>query len=191
MTVNMADDVQVKGTTITSTLRFLEERYGAEGVAQVVGALSESDQKLLKDGFVDRRFYPFRVLVELMRVSKKIHSLPSDYYQQLGRASADYAMSVFLRAIFKVASPEFIINQGAVLYGSFYTSGRIRVTGASKGSCSLHLERFAAPCPEFCHRVWGWSVRMLELAGGRDIKSHKVACLCNGDPACRIDATWT
>lgn len=187
----MSEPVKVKGTALSSTVRYLQEKFGPEAVEKVIAGLSEADKAGIRNGVLVSSWYPFALLVAIMRAAKKeFGTRAPDIYREIGRASADYSLSTVYKIFFKVGSPQFIIGRAATVYGNFYSSGVFKVTDSGKGFANVQITGFAEPCEEYCQRVWGWMERMLELTGAHNIKAVHVQCCLRGDPVCLYHGTW-
>lgn len=182
----------VKGTAFQSTLRFIEERFGADGLQQVLGRLTPEERRPIEGGVLASSWYPFPLLLRLMRLTRE-HSgdrVP-DLYREMGRASADYAVTTVYKIFFKVGSPQFIIQAGAFVFKTYYDTGELKTVVSEKGHAALELVGFQDPAPEFCERLQGWMQRTLELSGGNDLRLLHPLCASKGDPLCRFEGWWS
>ena len=187
----MSEPVKVKGTALSSTVRYIQEKFGEGAVEKVIAALPEIDKATIRNGVLVSSWYPFSLLVAVMRGAKKEFGAGApDIYRDIGGASADYSLSTVYKIFFKVGSPQFIIGRAATVYGNFYSSGEMKVLDSGKGFANVQITGFAEPCDEYCQRVWGWMVRMLELTGARNIKAVHSKCRLKGDALCLYNGTW-
>jgi hypothetical protein len=58
----------VKGTAITSSLRFLEERFGEAGVSRVREGLAPDERAKLEGGVLNSAWYPIELLLHVMQL---------------------------------------------------------------------------------------------------------------------------
>lgn len=187
----MSEPVKVKGTALSSTVRYIKEKFGDESVEKIIAGLGESDKAAIRSGVLVSSWYPFSLLVAIMRAAKKEYGGQApDLYRDIGRASADYSLSTVYKIFFKVGSPQFIIGRAATVYSNFYTSGEMKVLESGKGFANVQITDFPEPCEEYCLRVWGWMERMLELTGARNIKAVHSKCRLRGDTLCLYTGTW-
>ncbi len=187
----MAEPVNVKGTAVNSTLRFLADKYGAASIATVTENLPPEERDAIRRGVLVSHWYRFSTLAHMMREARRIYAGgDAGIYKEMGRASADYALTTIYKIFFKVGSPQFIITRAASVYGSYYSAGGATVTDSGRGVAILELQPFPEPCEEYCHRIWGWVNRMLELSGATRIDSRHAKCQARGDAKCVIDGRW-
>jgi hypothetical protein len=187
----MAEPVKVKGTAVSSTLRYLAEKHGPASLEAVTAALPPEERDAFRRGVLVSQWYRFGALAQMMREARGLYGGGGNaIYKEMGRASADYALTTIYKIFFKVGSPQFIITRAASVYGSYYSAGGAKVTESGRGFAILELDPFPEPCEEYCHRVWGWVDRMLELSGASRVESKHEVCQAKGDPQCRIEGHW-
>lgn len=58
---------RVKGTAVQSSLRYVRERFGDEGVAHVLAELPDADRSALAGGVLPSSWYPMQTLLRLLR----------------------------------------------------------------------------------------------------------------------------
>jgi hypothetical protein len=182
---------KVKGTAIVAALRYLREHFGENGAASVVAELDESDRAALEDGGLVSAWYPVSLLLRLMRAAEARFGSRERYiYRQMGRASADYAITTIYKIFFKVGSPQFVIARGSSVFSRYYSQGRLQIVESKSGRAAVDLLDFPDGAPEFCERIRGWMERTMELAGATNLKSAHSLCVHRGDSVCRFEGYW-
>ena len=182
---------RVKGPVLVSTLKYLQQKYGKEGVTRVLRSLSLDEQKVLNGSLLMSKWYPRSLLIHLMKASRLLLAQgDTEFYRNCGRASADYAVNTVYKLLFILASPSFIAQQGSIIYGTFYSTGRLRVVDKGRHIAVAELTDLDGH-PEVCGRVWGWLERTLELAGAKSVRVTHPQCMCNmGQSVCRFEGAW-
>lgn len=184
-------ETQVKGTALHSTVRFIQEKYGPEGLEKATSALPEAERTAIRNGVLVSSWYPFKTLIGLMRGAQAVDGgKTADLFQQMGRASADFSLNTVYKIFFRVGSPQFIISRAAVVYTSYYSVGELKVPVSEKGRAAAELHGFPEATPEFCSRLLGWMQRTLELTGAENVVTTHTKCVTRGDSTCRWDGTW-
>jgi hypothetical protein len=182
---------RAKGTTVLATVRFLKEKFGQGGLEKIVARLGPEDRQRMETPVLPSAWYPLSLLLGLMRGAKaEFGSQMPDLYRQIGKASADYSLSAAYSVVFKVSSTQWIISRAATVFATYYDSGKMAVPENGKGMAVIELTDFAEPAPEFCERIAGWCVRILEHCGEKGVKVEHVKCRCRGDRTCQFKATW-
>ena len=182
----------VKGSALKSSLVFIQEKLGQEGLHHIVQELSASDAEILTSPILQSSWYEFTILLSLMTVAEK--KLPREGGNSptwnLGRFSAEYGLKTLYRIFFKVADPHFIIGKATQVYATFYDSGEMRLISSDHGSATVRLAGFNQPHTLFCERLMGWMQRTVELSGGSSVQLEHPRCLARGDRFCEYVAIW-
>jgi len=183
---------QVKGSALTSTLRFARERFGENGLREVLARLDPEDRARVEAGVLVSSWYPFRLMLSVMRETHAVYgaSLPH-LYREMGRASADYSLTTIYKIFVRIGSPQFTLGKAARVFQSYYDTGTMEAIVNERGHTVLELRDFGEPAPEFCERLMGWLERTLELTGGRDLKGAHPRCRHRGDPTCQFEGYWS
>lgn len=182
----------VKGTALTSTLRFVEERFGKDGLQAVRAELPAESRAILESGVLVSSWYPLPLLLAIMRSAQaRFGAAQPDLYRQLGRASADYALTGVYRIFFRFGSPQFIISRAAAVWQKYYDTGEMAAVVAEKGHAVVEIRGFKDPAVELCERIGGWMERTLELSGAEVKHIIHEPCAARGGPVCRYEGWWT
>jgi hypothetical protein len=182
----------VKGSALHSTVRFIQEKFGAEGLRAILDGLEPDDRAAIEGGILASAWYPFSLLLRLMRETGRYDAgRTAHLYRQMGSASADYSLTTIYRIFFKIGSPQFTLARAARVFGSYYDTGRMEAIVNEKGHTLLELSDFGEPAPEFCERLWGWMERTITLIAGMELtKAAHVKCVHRGDPTCQFEGHW-
>jgi hypothetical protein len=181
----------VKGTAVVAALRYLRERFGESGLAAVIAQLEPSERTDLETGGLTSAWYPVSLLLRIMRTAESLFGSEERYiYRQMGRASADYAITTIYKIFFKVGSPQFVIARGSSVFSRYYSQGRLEIVETRHGHAAVDLLDFPDGAPEFCERIRGWMERTMELAGAQNLKSAHSLCRHRGDAVCRFEGYW-
>jgi hypothetical protein len=183
--------IQVKGSAPASSIRFITERFGSDAVRRVAAELPAEERAAVEAGLLASTWYPFSLLLNLSRAIEKHFGRDVPRIQhEMGRASADYALTIVYKLFFRIASPQFILSRAASLFRNYYTTGELRVVVAETGHAVLELGGFEEPPREMCPRLGGFYERTIELAGGKGFRMVHEQCMNRGDAVCRTEAWW-
>ena len=183
---------RVKGSALLSTVRFIQERLGDEGLRRIVSSLEPQDRAVIDAGILASSWYPFQVMLRVMQAAGRDDGGRTPHlYREMGRASADYSLTTIYRIFFKIGSPQFTLARATRVFGSYYDTGRMEAIVNDKGHALLELSEFGEPAPEFCERLWGWMERTITLIAGMELhKAGHVKCVHRGDPTCQFEGFW-
>jgi len=184
--------VQVKGSALISTVRFVQERFGQAGLRKVVDALDPGDRAIVDAGILVSAWYPFDLLLRVMRATGRMDAGKTPFlYREMGRASADYSLTTIYRIFFKIGSPQFTLARATRVFGNYYDHGKMEAIVNDRGHAVVELTDFDEPAPEFCERLWGWMEKTIQLIASRElVTAAHIACVHRGDPTCRFEGTW-
>lgn len=183
---------QVKGSAVLSTVRFIQETYGPDGLQRILADVAPAERRTIDTGVLASAWYPFSLLLHLMQAAGRHDAGRTPHlYREMGRASADYSLTTIYRIFFKIGSPQFTLARASRVFGSYYDSGRMEAIVNEKGHAVLELSDFADPAPEFCERLWGWMERTISLIAGMQLeRASHVNCVHRGDPTCQFEGFW-
>lgn len=182
----------VKGTALASTIRYITEKFGPEGLERVLARLTPEERAPIKKGVLATVWYPFALLLKLMREARECFGTQVPHLpREMGKASADYALTGIYSIFLRFGSPQFIVSRGTSVMKTYYSTGEMRVVTSEKGHAVMEVVGFGEPAPEFCERLEGWMHRTVELSGGTGCRLVHEKCVNRGDTLCRFEGWWS
>jgi len=184
----------VRGSVITSRLKWVRDRFGEPGVRVLKGALSPGNRARIEARIQPHEWAPFELYLEVTTEIDRLWGRGDlALAKDLGRASADFALPTILKMFLRFGSPSYTIGKAAKLWSVHYDSGTLEtleIHDAEGDGCQLTLRDFETPHRAHCLTVLGWSERTIELSGGQLLWGRELACRANGDDVCRFAARW-
>lgn len=181
--------MNVKGTALVSTIRYLTQTHGESGLRQVLTRLPRTDRERVERGFLVSGWYPVDLMMRITRLA--CEEFGPETARALGAASADYALNVVYKIFFRVGSPQFTMSRATAMFRSYYDEGACRSVLAERGHGMVEVSGVLTPWPEFCERVHGWLRRVLELSGAQNVTIEHRSCIGRGDPLCLFEGRWS
>lgn len=182
---------EVKGSVLLSCLAFVDEKYGPAHRLRLREALDESTRVLMDGKILPVNWYPFEHLIHFMKTAQNVLEPRShSFYRDMGRFATDFAVNRFYRFLMSFASTERVIRRAEGIWQTFYRPGQMKILEVGNKKARLQLLDFPHESPEFCERLMGWMVRMVELTGGRNCQMLHPLCIARGEPYCEFYATW-
>lgn len=182
---------QVKGSAITSRVRFIRERGSEALFKEIRASLSPESRAHLEKGVLPHAWVPFELLVELcVAIDGKLGKGDLELCREMGRYSAKTNLPTLYRIFFRLGSMPFILSKGARLWEVHYDSGRLLVDTDEVGVAKLTIADFATPHRVHCLSVLGWAEAAGELTGATVIESRELACRARGDTSCDLFLRW-
>lgn len=181
---------QVKGVVLKSRLGFVQEHFGAEGVAKVMARLSADDQSALRL-VLPVVWYPFplgeRLDDAIVRACGAGDPL---FFERLGEASAERNLTSLHKSFLRPGQPHEFLERAPAIYRTYYETGRreYRKTGPQSGVLTtFDAESYSAPD---CQTVVGWHRRALTMCGVKGVHVVHAECRARGAAVCRYDVSW-
>ena len=180
---------QAKGSTLRSTLRYVEAEHGAEAAGGVLDRLAPGDRARVESaGPTDE------VPVELLRalwdaVEAAIGKRDPGWPEKSGAYSIQSMGVQLYGGILRKRDPMEFLSQPVSLFRLYYQPGNMEVVEAEPGRAVLRLVGFPGD-PVFCRRQTGGLLRAVELAGGVHPSVRHVRCSVEGDAFCEWELHW-
>lgn len=181
---------QIKGAILKARLGFVEQHWGRAGTEQVLAALPEEDQRMLRT-LLTVKWYPFGIGERLDKaIVDVLGEGRTEVFERLGAASADANLSTVHKQFLTPGRPHVFLGKAPQIYGFYYETGRrtYEQTGENSGVLTTYeAETFSAPD---CLSVVGWYKRALELCGVHDVSIDEDECRARGGQVCRYQVRW-
>jgi hypothetical protein len=180
---------QAKGSTLRSTLRYVEAEYGAAAAEGVLEHLPAEERRRIETaGAMDE------VPVELLRVlweavETAVGKRDPGWPEKSGAYSIQSMGVELYGGILRKRDPLEFLSQPVSLFRLYYQPGNMEVVEAEPGRAVLRLVGFPGD-RVFCRRQTGGLLRAVELAGGVRPSAHHVRCSEEGDAFCEWELHW-
>ncbi|HYJ80956.1 MAG TPA: hypothetical protein VEW03_15190 [Longimicrobiaceae bacterium] len=180
---------QAKGSTLRSTLRFVEAELGAEAVDAVLAALP-ADERARVEAASPTDEVPMELLRALWdAVEQVVGERDPRWPERSGAFSIQSSGVELYRGILLKKNPLEFISQPVSLFQLYYRPGNMEVVDEEPGRAVLRLVGFPGD-PVFCRRQTGGLLRAVELAGGATPSVRHVRCSVEGDAFCEWELRW-
>ncbi|HET7464628.1 MAG TPA: hypothetical protein VFJ82_25525 [Longimicrobium sp.] len=178
-----------KGSTLRSTLRYVEAQHGPAAVDDVLARLSPDDRAQVESVAATDE-----VPVELLRalwdaVERSIGRRDAGWPEKSGAFSIQSSGMQLYGGILRKKDPLEFLSQPVSLFRLYYQPGNMEVVEAEPGRAVLRLVGFPGDLV-FCRRQTGGLLRAVELAGGVTPSVRHVRCSVEGDAFCEWELHW-
>ena len=180
---------QAKGSTLRSTLRYVEAEHGAAAADAVLERLPDDERRRIESaGAMDE------VPVELLRVlwdavEGTVGKRDPGWPEKSGAYSIQSMGVQLYGGILRKRDPLEFLSQPVSLFRLYYQPGNMEVVESEPGRAVLRLVGFPGD-PVFCRRQTGGLLRAVELAGGVRPSVRHVRCSVEGDAFCEWELQW-
>jgi len=184
--------MEVKGTAIVATLDHVRAKYGDEGHRKVLEAISPAARQMIRGVVLPSTWYPIgpALLEPTQAVCDLFHDGDLAGAWQVGRASAESALTGIYKALLVFVSPKTVVERGPGILTNYYRPLKISVQQIGPSKYGLRMASMDEPSPLFDRRVAGWAERALEMAGARNIAVEIVSSAAKGAPVTEIHFVW-
>jgi len=184
---------QIRGSLFQALPEFVKLRFGEQRWPEFLERVDPIAAAALARPMQALDWYPFRVVsaaAETM-VAMSSKSGGDATLQALAAHNLDRATNLIFRAIFKVGSPEFMLSKADQVWKKYYSSGRMTVQHATRGSGCVRLHDFPELTRTY-NRVILYAVEAtIVKAGGRITQREITRDITAGDEYCEYNYTWT
>jgi len=183
---------RVKGAAISSTLEYLEARFGADGLARVKACANNTTRAALDKQVLVSSWYDGGVMVGLTDAAERLFGGGEfDLAEAIGAASAQYAFGeggpyeIFRTRGIEQGMGAFMDSTQAI-YRLYYDQGEWEVVRWSTEDLVVHIADGGVFPASIVRRITGYLARGLELLGATDVRMR----VERGDDDMVISARW-
>jgi hypothetical protein len=179
-----------RGSTLRSTLEYLEHTLTRAEREAVLGRLSPSDRALVEHAAVTDDV-PYDVALALWR-SADVALAPRDpqWAEHAGAEAIRVRGMQLYSGLLLKPTPEDFLAQHISLFQRYYRPGDMKVAERAPGRATARLIGFEPGDPLFCRRLSGGWLAAITIAGGREPVVHHARCVMEGDLFCEWEVRW-
>jgi hypothetical protein len=181
----------VKGSAITSRIRYVRDRFGESALRRLKQNVSDVHRAQLEGKVLPHAWAPYDLFVEMnVQIDKLFGNGDLALCREMGRYSAEVNLPTLYRIFYKLGTPMFIFGKAARLWQVHYDSGQLVPVQESKDRVRLKIEGFAEPHRAHCLSVLGWAEQSIEISGAEVVDGKEDKCRTRGDEACELILEW-
>lgn len=154
---------------------------------RVLEATSRATREHADSGFLETRWYPYEVLVDLSATADRVlGSGDTALCYQMGRFSCEITLTTVHRLLLKFGNVGHLVERAATAWRTQFDAGKIIVHEKHRDLYVFEVRGVPQPNRAHCAAITGWMVRAAELSGEDDFENEE-KCRALGDPYCM----WT
>lgn len=181
----------MKGSAITSRIRFIRERADEATYREVRASLEPEHRAILEAGVLPHAWVPYSLFVALnVAVDARLGAGDLALCRDMGRYAAEVNLPTLYRLFLRLGSVGFILRKASRLWSVHYDSGALVVEELGDRACCMTVERFAEPHKAHCLSLLGWCEGAIVLTGATVVEAREETCRLDGAPSCRFYAKW-
>jgi hypothetical protein len=176
-----------KGTILVNAVKAL--RLKKDAAKEV---LPEHLHRYLEERILAFAWYPEEDVLAILRALAKVTPDPGmDIYEFMGRIAARADLEGVYSNLLRPGDPDGSLRRASIIWRLYHDTGKQVVIESGDNSVVIEISGYQHPSRESCGTVKGWSVELVTLAGGKNVKVVHRSCVLDGEKACRFEVTWT
>ncbi|MFK7986992.1 MAG: protein kinase [Sandaracinaceae bacterium] len=180
----------IKGSLVLSVLEQLR-RHGPDVPRRVAARLPTEVASRIAGVMLPMAWLPLSDGIELLRAAEReAGNGDGQYALRLGRAAAEHELATTHRLFMQSATPTMAVERIPKLFRTYHSSARVTVGRSTAGGFRLRVIGMEPDALVHALFLSGFYQRMLELAGGRDVRAPVVSCKERGDDATVTVLRW-
>jgi len=183
---------RVKGSAITSRIRYIREHADEDVYREIRDSLTPENRAWLKKGVLPHEWAPYSLFIELNVVADFVLGEGDlALCREMGRFGARVNLPTLYRIFMRLGSVQYIMRKASRLWTVHYDSGHLEVEELTNKAVRLIIRDFEEPHRAHCLSVMGWAEGAVELTGANVRSAFEETCRLDGSDACRLYAKWT
>jgi hypothetical protein len=185
--------MEIKGTAVKTTEQFMKDRY-PDLYLDWKRELPAESRVFFRNLIHATKWYPLfeAVILPTEAVARVINKSKIDTARELGKYSAEVALSGVYKIFIRISNPDFVISRATQVFSTYYQPGSIEITERNDTSIKTAIKDFEKKDELIMHRIAGWMEGTLEATRRKTIHSEVIiADAENNRLFCEIIARWT
>ncbi len=182
----------IRGTSVVSRVRFVQDRFGDEAWKQVLTRLNPEDRRVLSGPLSATGTYSQEMYANLVATVNDIFDDGSgSLARQMGHFTAQSDLRSIHRHFFREGDPMYTLKMMPTIFQHYVPGSQMTVAEAKPGHVVLRLANQGEIDRGLCsYSVPGWLQGAVELAGGRNVRVRHTSCHYQGDGGGEYVITW-
>lgn len=190
MATGAAEVGKVKGSAVTSRVRYIREHADEAVYQSIKEQLAPAHRALLDTGILPHAWVPFELFVDLnVNADAVLGTGDLSLCREMGRFGATVTLPTLYRIFLRLGSVGFILRKASRLWSVHYDSGALEVEMGDHRA-RLTIRDLDTPHRAHCLSVTGWAEGAGSLTGAKMDRAEETRCRTRGDPACQIEVAW-
>lgn len=182
---------QVKGTALLARIKYIEAKADPALKETILSEMPETFKQEMRKGLFANIWYPFDFYISINAlIVKHLGKGNSDIILDVGRFSADHALTGIYKFFYKIGSPDFVLKRAAQVLSQYFTDTKITINTTGEKQVQVFFENTADFHHSQCMSLIGWTQRNIELSGGKNVTFEIVQCHEKGAAACEVLVKW-
>lgn len=184
--------MNIKAQGLLNAAKWIEETHGQAALRDVLRACSPE----LRDRYTSAiaiNWHPLTELVEFLSVADaQLGRGDGKIAEEIGASAARSNMKgVFVRLLFYVAQPEFLMRRIAQIWRQFNDEGEMLLVAFDERAATIEVTGVPQPQRLFCATLTGWAREVARAMGASNPVVRHTECRARGGKRCVWQLRWS
>jgi hypothetical protein len=184
--------MQIKGSSLVATERFVKQRFGSDGYQRLLQVLPKPSREIYENPIIATQWYPINE--GFYQPLEAICRLFFDGQPRGARETGNYSAREGLRGVYRIfvriASVDFILKKTPSIFATYYQPGRMEVLESQARRVVLRMTGVDEPHPLLEERICGWLEGAAEVCGERNCRVSLISSMAQGDQYTDFEAKF-
>lgn len=184
--------MEVKGTGLVTTREYVKTKHPMQ-YDQWLNSLPLKSKEIYKGMVMNAGWYPMQeaYLTPMEQIcSMFFHGDVPKAGEELGKFSAEVALTGIYKAFLLVASPTYLMRKASSMMSTYYRPSEIDAQETANNQVTLTIKKFPEISKMFEYRLAGWCKRSLELSKCKNVTYKITKHLSAGASSTEIVFDW-
>ncbi len=185
--------LEMKGTAVATQMGYVRDNFGEDGYQQWIEALSPEARTIVEGAVLESNWYEGECAVVELRskICQVFYKGDPRGSWELGRYSAERALTGIYKVFLRVGSPNWMIDRGNMVFNRFFRPGLMETVQNEKNLAITQLKDFPESTGLVEMTIAGFIEKGLELSGTKNINVLITKSFSRGDDYTEFKYTWT
>lgn len=180
---NGGKTMQVKGTSLIATEKFIKHRFGSEGFERFLQALPQPSKELFSSTVLSPNWYHIEDAFyrPMETVCRLFYEGKARGARDMGRFSALDSLKGVYKVFARIASVDFVLKKTANIFVTYYRPGMMEVAERGDRRIILRMSGIGLPHVLLEERICGYLEGALEVCGESEGRVMVAKSMASGD----------
>lgn len=181
----------IRGLTFSGAVEYIRSNFGEENLQKVLNSLPEEERKTISGKFHIMEWYSLSIFVNFLSTADNMLGKGDHNICYLsGKASAEEGFGGIYKIFLEFGGPNLFLKKAALAWRALNDSGYLEVEVSKEGYARGKVKEYINPHKCYCYFLVGYFEKVLELAGGKNVKVKESKCRLLGDDCCQYEGFW-
>jgi len=184
--------MEIKGTAVIAIRDYVKLNH-KEVYDKWLESLPQESSYIYKNAIDSSKWYPLKE-GGIIPTKKAVDLFfQSDYEKgswEMGRFSAEMALTGIYKIFVKASSPGYIVQRASRVFATYYQPCKMEVKKNADKNISLEISDMTESDSVVEYRICGWIEKAIEISGAKNCTFRFPKSIAKGDEVTQFDITW-